>query len=352
VLAVERAGGANGAVSVTLEVVPATADAGDGTLATMILNWNDGDAVAKTARFDATVDADGEGLERLVVRLVAHTGGASLAPAAIASVFVSDAGAGSEVGFATAGISVPERGFNTAVVVFTRSGSAAGAASVDYAVTGGDASAGADFDGPVTGSVTWADGDALPKWIEFTIADDGSVENDETIELSLLSATGAAIGRGSSVVTLNDGAGSNVAPNAVAGASRTVAEGSEVTLDGSASNDPDGDALAYAWQQSLGPSVTLSGADTATPRFTAPSVSSDTLLRFDLVVTDPRGLADTANTSVTVTAGASGGGGGGTSTLAWLLTLALMLMLTRTRCAAIRTDAALRSFARDPRRSR
>lgn len=339
-ITVERAGGANGAVSVLLETVPATADAGDGALASTALHWNDGDAAPKTALFDATADGESEGLERLLLRLIAPTGGASLAPAAMANVWLSDAGAASEVGFASAGVAVAERGFNTAVVVLTRSGSAAGAASADYAVTGGDAVAGTDFDGALSGTVNWADGDAVPRWIEFAITDDGSVEDNETIELTLLAATGAAIGRGSSVVTIRDGAGSNAAPNAVAGMSRTVAAGSEVTLDGSASNDPDGDTLAYAWQQSLGPAVALAGANTATPQFTAPSASSDSLLSFDLTVTDPRGLADTASTNVTVTAAGGGGGGGGASSPAWLAMLALVLGLVRRTPAVTRKDAA------------
>ena len=64
----------------------------------------------------------------------------------------------------------------------------------------------------------------------------------------------------------------NQAPTADAGGDQTVAGGSgTVNLDGTASSDPDGDALTYAWTQTGGAGVTLSGADTATPSFTAPS---------------------------------------------------------------------------------
>ena len=174
--------------------------------------------------------------------------------------------------------------------------------------------------------LTWADGDADPKWIEYSIIDDGSGETDEFFEVTLGNATGGAIG-GSSVfrVIIADGTGTNASPNAIAGSNRTVSSGAQVTLDGNGSNDPDGDALTYAWTQTLGPSVTLSGADTPNASFAAPTVSSDTLLRFSLAVSDPGGLSDSATVSVTVQSSNSsspGGGGGGALSL-WLLALLL-----------------------------
>src|SRR5262249_52473827 len=61
-------------------------------------------------------------------------------------------------------------------------------------------------------------------------------------------------------------------PTARAGATQTVDEGAAVTLDASATTDPDGDALAYSWTQIAGPPVTLSDPSSATPVFTAPFV--------------------------------------------------------------------------------
>ncbi len=60
----------------------------------------------------------------------------------------------------------------------------------------------------------------------------------------------------------------NGVPTAVAGSDVEAIVGTTIALDGSASSDPDGDDLAYTWSQS-GPSGDLTGADTATPRFTA-----------------------------------------------------------------------------------
>lgn len=91
------------------------------------------------------------------------------------------------------------------------------------------------------------------------------------------------------------------APVADAGADVTVKSRSTVTLQGSAV-DVDGEAITgYAWTQTEGPTVELTGADTATPSFTAPNVKQDTTLRFSLVAT-ANGLPSLPNTvDVTVT---------------------------------------------------
>ena len=89
-------------------------------------------------------------------------------------------------------------------------------------------------------------------------------------------------------VTVTVTAGANDAPTADAGENQTVGEGAAVTLAGSGT-DPEalGEALTYAWTQTGGESVTLSGASTATASFTAPTeLVTDAVLVFSLVVTD------------------------------------------------------------------
>ena len=89
------------------------------------------------------------------------------------------------------------------------------------------------------------------------------------------------------------------APTAEAGEAQMVATGATVTLAGSSSG-PWGTNVTYAWTQTSGTTVTLTGADTASPSFTAPSTAGD--LVFTLTVKGrPAGARGTANSTDTVT---------------------------------------------------
>ncbi|MGH8167674.1 MAG: choice-of-anchor B family protein, partial [Woeseiaceae bacterium] len=162
-LIVRRTGGSTGAVSVVFEVVHATADADDWQVASGTLDWPGGDASERTIDVALANDASTEGLERLLVRLVDPRGGATLGPQNVASVYASDPGSAAEIGFFAESVEIAERGFATAVLVLQRSGSAVGAASVDFALGVGDAVAGTDFDGATSGTVAWDAGDGEPK---------------------------------------------------------------------------------------------------------------------------------------------------------------------------------------------
>jgi hypothetical protein len=93
----------------------------------------------------------------------------------------------------------------------------------------------------------------------------------------------------------------NHAPSADAGPDQTVDEGTQVTLDGRASGDPDSDPLTFTWTQISGPAVALSNPHSVTPTFTAPPQPShaQATLRFQLKVED--GLGATATDEVIIT---------------------------------------------------
>ena len=89
----------------------------------------------------------------------------------------------------------------------------------------------------------------------------------------------------------------NQLPVADAGMDQSVDAGTVVTLSGTA-NDSDGTIASYAWTQTGGTVVALSGDDSDTATFTAPNVSET--LTFRLTVTDNQGATASDEVSVTV----------------------------------------------------
>ncbi len=91
--------------------------------------------------------------------------------------------------------------------------------------------------------------------------------------------------------------GVNDPPTANAGSNQRASKGTEVTLDGRGSSDPDGDNLTYLWSQDAGATtVTLSDTTAPQPRFTIPNLIPTTApasYTFRLVVND--GQASSTN---------------------------------------------------------
>jgi hypothetical protein len=71
---------------------------------------------------------------------------------------------------------------------------------------------------------------------------------------------------------------------AFAGPDQEVLQGATVTLDGGGSTGP---ITGFHWVQTAGPAVDLTGAGAKTATFTAPSVTQDTTLTFELTVDGP-----------------------------------------------------------------
>lgn len=90
----------------------------------------------------------------------------------------------------------------------------------------------------------------------------------------------------------------NNAPIADAGENQKVDAGNSVTLNGSASTDPDDDPITFQWLQVAGPDVTLSDSTSATPVFSTEHITVDALIEFQLIVND--GHLDSAKDTVSI----------------------------------------------------
>ena len=136
---------------------------------------------------------------------------------------------------------------------------------------------------PVFTAETLVPGAASVDYVfRLTVTDDDDATDTDTVTITVVSG--------------------NVIPMADAGDDQTVDSGAMVTLDGSGSMDSDGTIASHAWERVRGTSresVTLNGATTASPTFTADYVAAgtaDVTHVFELVVTDDDGAESVADT--------------------------------------------------------
>jgi len=105
--------------------------------------------------------------------------------------------------------------------------------------------------------------------LRLTVVDDDEMSDDDDVVIDIVDT--------------------NSKPEADAGRDITVNIGEEVNITG-AGTDRDGEIVSYQWKRVAGKAVSLSGADSATVRFTAPQEEGYTRLR--LTVTDDDGATD------------------------------------------------------------
>jgi len=86
-----------------------------------------------------------------------------------------------------------------------------------------------------------------------------------------------------------------------AGPNQAVDEGDDVILSGDGSKNAD----SFSWQQTAGPNVQLNNSNSSTPTFTAPSVSGETVLTFELTVSGDSGNSSTDSVRIVVIFGNS-----------------------------------------------
>ena len=201
VITVTRTGGSGGVVGLSYATGDSSAfSPGDYTYSSGSLSWANGDATSKTFSVPVINDSDVEANETVSLFLLNATGGATLGSANATLTIVNDDAAGT-IAFSSATYSVNENE-TAATITASRTGGISGSVTVDYATADGTASTGSDYT-LNTGTLTWADGDSADKTFSIVIADDGIVEDDETVSLTLSNETGGAtLGTSSATLTI------------------------------------------------------------------------------------------------------------------------------------------------------
>jgi len=189
-VSVTRSGGSYGAVSVNYATSNGTAVAGqDYTATSGALSWADGDAASKTILLNTTADLVNEENENFLLALNSPTGGSTLGALSTASITLLNQSTPGEINLSSSNYTVAEGGQVTVSV--NRSNGSSGAVSVSYATVDGTAFAGQDYTA-VSGTLNWAAGDSAAKTFVISALTDAVIENNEILNLSLLSIVGSA----------------------------------------------------------------------------------------------------------------------------------------------------------------
>jgi len=297
IINVSRTGANSGStsVSVSYEVLSGSAmKNSDFTPMNGTLTWNGNESGNKSFSISVADDPTGNELrETFYVRLFDPKSGATLSSPSYLTVRVNGVANSGIIQFPEDSINVAENQ-GTVTINVSRSGGSDLAASVDFQLVSASAIIGQDVE-DATGTLDWADGDLTDKTITLNIINDTDSETEESFNVELINATGAAAGSRTSFQVFIDDDETNSAPDVSVNEDFEVNSGQLVTLTGTAT-DADGDPLTYLWEQTEGATVSLNNASSSEIAFIAPNSSGQITLM--LTVTDHIGAA--ASDTVTI----------------------------------------------------
>ena len=149
----------------------------------------------------------------------------------------------------------------TLAFAVTLSEAATGAVTVDYATADGTANAGVDYTA-ASGTLSFS-ADETSKTVAVRVLTDTTVENDETLTLTLSNAGGATIGDGTATGTVANVVAANRPATGAPSVSGTARVGETLVASTAGIADADGlsrAAFAYQWVSNDGTDADLAGA--------------------------------------------------------------------------------------------
>lgn len=209
-------------------------------------------------------------------------------------------GATATVGIANGSVNEGNSGSTTLALVVTRSNTTT-AFTVEYAVTGGTATAGTDYTALASGTLTFAVGGATTQTISISVTGDTVAEPDETVVVTLsnvVSTTGTttistAVGTGTIV---NDDASAPIITTHPVNVS--IASGSVTTLSVVASGTP---APTYQWYVGNSGDTSSPVSSATGSSFTTPALTTTT--SYWVRATNTGGSANSNTVTVSIATG-------------------------------------------------
>lgn len=283
--------------SVKYELISGSAQKGsDFTTTSGTLEWVGNDNSSQSFSISVATDpSNQQPEEEFYVRLYDPTSGMSLTSPSYLTVKVNGVANAGSVEFDQGSRQVAEN-VGSFTVTVNRVGGSSGAASVDYSLVAGTASAGSDYT-DTSGTLNWADGVTTPQSFTVTINDDSDDESDETFNIQLANASGSNLGNQTDItVTISDNE-TNSAPTVSLREDFEANTLQTINLESTVS-DPEQDPVTYLWEQTAGPAVTLSDATQPQVSFVTPGSAASLTMR--LTVTDDKSATSSATVTITV----------------------------------------------------
>ncbi|SEH06758.1 Calx-beta domain-containing protein [Candidatus Venteria ishoeyi] len=193
-ITVLRTDGADGQATATFRTESVSATAGsDYTALNQSVAWSHGDSTSKTINVPVHDDSLVEANETFLVKLENINGAQNGSPLqATVTIIENDEHQAGSLQFQQAVYQVYEAS-GQAVIHVVRVNGADGAAAVSYASRDADAVANSDYT-PVSGALSWADGDATSRTITVPLLSDGIPEDSEHFWVELSNVSGATLG--------------------------------------------------------------------------------------------------------------------------------------------------------------